>query len=397
MLVTLHPHQEKAVAKLSSGKILCGDVGTGKSITALAYYMKKETPKDIYIITTAMKRDKLDWDEEASHFGIGKARDATVAGVLTVDSWNNIDRYTEVKDAFFIFDEQRVVGSGKWVKSFLRIAKRNTWILLSATPGDTWMDYVPVFIANGFYKNRSAFQMEHVIFSPYVSFPKVDRYIGIARLAKLQNEILVDMPYPRHTTRVCKDVKVDYDRDLMQKVVKDRWHVYQDRPLKNVSELVQVMRRVVNSDTSRLSALTSILKTHSRVVVFYNFDYELEMLRSFQSTIPVAEWNGHKHEPIPETDSWLYLVQYTAGAEGWNCVTTDAMIFFTQTYSYRQHHQAHGRIDRLNTSFLNLFYYYLISPAPIDLMIRKTLLSKKDFNYQALQKKFAANWDKSDA
>lgn len=379
-MVELYRHQQEAVNKLRNGSILWGGVGTGKSRTAAAYYMKQESPKDVYVITTAKKRDSLDWEGEFAKFGVGKTVDATIAGVLTVDSWNNIGRYSDVSGGFFIFDEQRLVGSGEWSKVFIRIARRNNWILLSATPGDTWLDYIPVFIANGFYKNRTEFKREHVVYNTFSKFPKVDRYIQVSKLVKLRNQILVEMPYLRHTVRKSQDVIVDYDRELFDKVVKKRWHVYEERPLRDVAELFLVMRKVVNSSPSRMEAIRSLMLEHPRLIVFYNFDYELESLRSLANSCTLAEWNGHKHQDVPETDRWVYLVQYVAGAEGWNCIATNAMVFYSQTYSYKNWHQAHGRIDRLNTSYKELYYYTLKSDSLIDKAVAKSLAEKKSFN-----------------
>lgn len=379
----LYPHQEEAVDKLHNGAILCGAVGVGKSRTAMAYYFTREAPRDIYIITPAKKRDSLDWQTEAARFGIGKRADETVAGVLTVDSWNNIGKYIGVKDAFFIFDEQRAVGRGKWANSFIKIARKNRWILLSATPGDTWLDYAPVFIANGFYRNITEFKREHVIYAPYITrFPKVERYIGVHRLVKLRNSLLVDMPYPRHTRRHTHNIWVDYDEVDMEKVLKRRWNVFTNKPLKDAGELFTVMRKLVTSDVSRLEAVQSLRRSHPKLIVFYNFNHELEMLRSLSenSMTPIAEWNGHKHEEIPKTDSWLYLVQYQSGAEGWNCTETDAMCFYSLTYSYKLWQQAHGRIDRLDTPFTDLHYYVLRSSAFIDQAVWQALKNKRNFN-----------------
>ncbi|HEY6020035.1 MAG TPA: DEAD/DEAH box helicase family protein [Candidatus Paceibacterota bacterium] len=381
MTVKLYPHQEEALTKLSNGKILWGGVGSGKSLVAAAYYMKHEAPSHVYVITTAKKRDKLEWNGEFAKYGVGTRPDATVAGVLTVDSWNNIGKYADVQGAFFIFDEQRLVGSGEWTDKFLKIARSNRWILLSATPGDTWLDYIPVFIANGFYKNRTEFKRRHVIYSAYTKFPKVERYVEVGRLVRLRNSLLVEMPYLRHTTRHTKTITVEYDRDLFEEVVKKRWNPFEARPLRDVSELFSVMRKTVNSSPSRLEAMVELMSKHPRLIVFYNFDYELELLRSLVSTTTaVAEWNGHRHQPIPSSERWLYLVQYAAGAEGWNCVETNAMVFYSLTYSYKMFHQAQGRIDRLNTPFSNLYYYLLLSNSAIDLAIGRALAEKRDFN-----------------
>lgn len=379
-MVELRPHQLEAVEKLSNGRILWGGVGVGKSITACAYYMKREAPKDVYVITTAKKRDSVDWQGEFAKFGIGGAKDATVGGVLTVDSWNQIGRYENVTGAFFIFDEQRLVGAGVWTTKFLKIAKKNNWILLSATPGDNWLDYIPVFVANGYYKNRTEFKREHVVYNTFSKFPKVDRYIGVGKLVRLRNNLLVHMPYQRETVRICKDVAVGYNKKMFDKVVRDRWNVFEGRPIRDVAELFLVMRKVVNSDQARLTALRDLLGNHKKLIVFYNFDFELEKLRELSDLFEVAEWNGHKHEPIPATDSWVYLVQYAAGSEGWNCIETDAMCFYSMTYSYKMWHQAHGRIDRMNTKFRELYYYTLKSDSLIDKAIARSLNEKQSFN-----------------
>ena len=380
MAVDLYPHQRAAIEKLGNGKILWGDVGTGKSLTAAAYYMEREAPKDVYVITTAMKRDSLDWERDFVKFGVGKAKDATVAGVLTVDSWNNIGKYEDIKDAFFIFDEQRLVGAGAWSSKFIKLAKHNHWILLSATPGDTWMDYIPVFIANGFYTSRTQFKREHVVYNTFSKFPKVDRYVQTGKLVRLRNSILVEMPYLRHTVRRSVNVPVEYDEGLFEKVVKGRWNPFEERPVRDVAELFMLMRKVAYSDPSRLLAVRQLTRKHPRLIIFYNFDYELERLRTLADEVTLAEWNGHKHEEIPDTDKWVYLVQYVAGAEGWNCITTNAIVFHSMTYSYKNWHQAHGRIDRLNTPYTELFYYTLMSKSMIDTVVRKALVAKKSFN-----------------
>jgi hypothetical protein len=381
----LKEHQQEAVEKLDNGKILCGGVGTGKTYTALAYYFGYEAPVDLYVITTAKKRDSFDWETSANKFGISTEEGVGFAGKLTVDSWNNIGKYTNVRGAFFIFDEQRVVGTGKWVKAFLSIAKHNRWILLSATPGDTWLDYAPVLVAGGHYKNVTEFKREHVVYAPYVNYPKVDRYVNVGRLVRLRNHILVDMPYERHTVRHTHVLKVGYDEVEMRKIMVNRWHIFENRPLRDAGEVSSVMRKLVNTDASRLERVRSLMKSHPRLIVFYNHNPELEMLRTLADEIPVAEWNGHKHQEIPDSERWLYLVQYQSGAEGWNCTSTDAMVMYTLTYSYRNWEQSFGRIDRLDTPFTDLHYYVLKSDSPIDQAVWRALKHKHNFNDRDLK------------
>lgn len=400
MNIDLDAIQIKAIGEMHNGSVLKGGVGSGKSRTAIAYFFIKECrgglringagdvtamekPRDLVIITTAKKRDDRDWEREAARFGLSTDPTISFGNVqVKVDSWNNIVNYKDVKDKFFIFDEQRLVGSGAWVKAFLKLAKRNRWVMLSATPGDNWMDYIPMFIANGFYKNRTEFVRRHVKYNMHSKFPKIDAYLEERHLGALRKRIIVDMPYRSHTTRHVKITKVDHDEAIFKRVMKDRWNVLKERPIKDVSEMFALMRRVVNSDESRTDAIISLQAKHPRLIVFYNFNYELEMLRELATTlgIPCAEWNGHKHQPVPETTNWLYLVQYTAGAEAWECTTTDAMVFFSLNYSYKINEQAKGRIDRRNTPFNDLYYYVLRSNSWIDQAIWKAILLKKNFN-----------------
>lgn len=381
----LRPHQVEALKEMKDGNILWGGVGSGKSRVAVAFYELHHEHQDVYVITTAKKRDSKDWEGEFARIGVGKAQDASVRGILTVDSWNNIDKYKSVEGAFFIFDEQRLVGAGAWVKAFLKIVKSNDWILLSATPGDTWLDYIPVFVANGFYKNRTQFKQEHVIYKPFSKFPKVERYVGEGRLRRHRNQILVHMRYENQTVRHEKTVIVEHDARMLQEVLKNRWHLYKDQPIRDIAELFGVLRRVVNEDESRIQTLKDLLMQHPKIVVFYNFNYELDMLKELgedlKATVGIeyAEWNGWRHEEIPTSDSWLYFVQYVAGAEGWNCVETDTIVFFSLTYSYKIWEQARGRIDRLNTPFSDLYYYTFRSKASIDQAIWRALKAKKNF------------------
>lgn len=400
MRVDLLPHQQTALNKLDSGSILKGGVGTGKSITALAYYFLKEcdgnksfthmnNPKDLYIITTARKRDDLEWDKEMLYFLLSQDREKSLQNVkVKVDSWNNVHKYEDVKDAFFIFDEQKVVGKGAWVSSFLKITKKNGnhWILLSATPGDNWSDYIPVFVANGFYKNRSEFLRHHVVYAPNSRYPKVDRYIDTRRLTYFRDKITVEMYFERKTVPHSIDIFTSFDRDKMDTVQKKRWNLYEDRPIESSPEYYFLMRKIVNSDISRLEQVKALLERHDRIIIFYNFDYELETLRTLSEIegLDVAEWNGHKHEPVPESIHWVYLVQYTSGSEAWNCITTDTMIFYSLNYSYRTMTQSAGRIDRLNTPYVDLYYYYFRSRSYIDLAISRALKNKKNFNEKRL-------------
>ena len=394
MRIDLYPEQLDAVKKMKNGCILCGGTGSGKTRTSLAYYhilnggkldpfSLMKNPIDIYVITSPKKRDSGDWEEEMALFRICVG-DNIYKNKVIIDSWNNIKKYIDVKGAFFIFDEQRVIGKGVWVRAFLKITQFNKWILLSATPGDNWMDYVPVFIANGFFRNRTEFERNHCIFKyiPGAAYRRVDRYYNIHALMKMRDSILIDIPIERSTVQNHIDVFHNYDQAKYKDLIKYRWNFEKQQPIENAAELCYELRKVVNSDISRVNTLIDILIAKKKVIVFYNYNYELDILLNIDwpENVKVAQWNGYKHQDIPKSDSWIYLVQYAAGNEAWNCTETDTIVFYSQNYSYKVMKQASGRIDRINTKFINLYYYHFKSKAPIDIGIARAIKDKKKFN-----------------
>ena len=395
----LYDYQLEAVKNMRNGCILNGGVGSGKSRTGLYYYFSEQggsyipefipakNPRDLYIITTAMKRDSKEWIGELANFSMSPNPECNYYNnKIVIDSWNNIKKYADVHGAFFIFDEDRITGKGAWVKTFLDIARKNRWIVLSATPGDNWEQYIPIFVANGFYKNRSEFCREHIVYSRYCTkFPKIEKFIGTGTLIRHRNEILVDMDFNRPTEHHHIDVHCEYDIPKYKNLMKTRWDPYKDEPITQASSLCYALRRIVNEDESRQTALLDIVADNERTIVFYSYDYELDILRNLGymndgDAVEVAEWNGHKHQPIPNKKKWVYLVQYASGCEGWNCIATNTMVFYSQQYSYKVLNQACGRIDRLNTKYVDLYYYHLKSTAPIDLAIGKAISEKKTFN-----------------
>lgn len=396
----LRDYQQQAVEKMHNGCILCGDVGSGKSRTSLAYYFKEQggdiysedytpmkEPRDLYIITTARKRDTFEWESELAPFLLSSDEELNYYNnKVVIDSWNNVYKYIDRYGAFFIFDEQRVVGGGSWVKAFLKIAVKNRWILLSATPGDRWTDYIPVFVANGFYKNKTEFRTRHIVYNQYITkYPKIDHYVDVGTLHRHRAEILVRMKDQRTTKRHHRVILTGYDVDNYNMILKDRWNIYDEEPIKEASKMCHLLRRVCNEDPSRIVELTKLIEDNNKTIIFYNFNYELDLIKATLDNmmVPYAEWNGQKHEPIPTGDNWAYLVQYTAGAEGWNCIETNVLILYSQNYSYRTTHQAEGRIDRINTPFRDLYFYTLRSSSSIDLAIARDLQNKGTFNEKA--------------
>ena len=389
----LYPHQEKAVERLKNGSVLVGGVGSGKSLTSLYYwhvkvcqggfdpYIPRKEKLKLYVITTARKRDSKDWESELIPF-------CPEEGEVVVDSWNNIGKYIGVERAFFIFDEQRLVSFGSWVKAFLKIIKRNKWILLSATPGDTWSDYIPLFIAHGFVKNKTDFNSKYCVFSRFSKYPKIERYVSENELKRFRSRILVLMRDQRTTVQHHYDRFFDFDRDLYYYVVRNRRNPFnknpdtgEDEPCMDMGEVCRVLRKIVGTSPKKYDELTEIFENNPKLIIFYNYDYELFDLYDWckEHDVPYGEWNGHHHTGIPRTNRWVYLCQYTAASEAWNCIETNCTVFMSENYSYKVMKQSSGRIDRMNTPFKDLYYYHLLSNSTIDKQIRDALKAKRNF------------------
>lgn len=394
-MIDLYPRQQKALAKLRSGSILCGGVGSGKSRTALAYYFLNEKGKDLYIITTAKKRDSLEWEEEFTRAGVLYSCDVSGGPLFVdgssvyIDSWNNIQKYKDICDCFFIFDEQRVVGSGAWSKTFIKIARRNSWLLLTATPGDNWSDYIPVFVANGFYKNRSEFLARHAVFARYAKYPKIDRWVDTKRLVALRRRILVTMEYTKPAEHKVRVINCNYSVKAYKDILRDRFDYEKNEPISSQGRFCYLLR-ICGNNLDKLAKVSNILKEYGPAIIFYNYDQEYYDLCSSLSAqgYTVRCYNGHQHDPTPSGEfspnsKWAYLVQYNAGAEGWNCIATPNMIFYSLNYSYKMMLQASGRIDRCNTPFRELNYFVLTNDSPIEYRIRDCLKRKEKFNENA--------------
>lgn len=381
MKFELYQHQKEAVKKLSSGSLLYGKVGSGKTLTALTFYKKQYSDKSLIVITTAKKRDSNDWLAEADMLDMHH---------LVVDSWNNIKRYSDIKNSFFIFDEQRVIGNGTWTKSFLKIAKHNKWILLSGTPGDTWMDYMPLFIANGFYRNKTDFIEQHVEYERYTKFPKVKAIHNSKKLSDNLDRVMVQMKFRRKVIRRKHYIDTNYPIDVVKNVKDTRFNPYTNKPIRTPSEYTQVMRRLVAESDDRKEKTKELILALDKVILFYNYNYERDILLDMLNSVDInyGEYSGHKHDPLPKGKQWVYLVQYTAGAEGWNCTETDRMIFYSPNYSYRIVEQCEGRIDRLNSLYSELHYYYCRSDSSIDKAVFRALATKRRFNEK--------NWGKEE-
>ena len=197
------------------------------------------------------------------------------------------------------------------------------------------------------------------------------------------------MHFERKTKRHRQFIPSNYDTNLYEKVMRDRWNVFEDKPIENGSEFLQLLRKIVAMDEDRIFNAKFLMDIHDRLIIFYNYNYERDVLIQIAKDLGKQywEWNGHAHQEVPNKEKWLYIVQYTAGAEGWNCISTNVILFYSMNYSFKIVEQAEGRIDRLNTSYNDLEYYFLTSESQIEKDIFKAVQTKQKFNESAWLKR----------
>ena len=106
----------------------------------------------------------------------------------------------------------------------------------------------------------------HVIFNRFVKYPKVEAYIDTWKLTENRQKILVHMHYEKKTKHVIKLMYASYDESLYKFVSEKRWNVYTDKPIKNISELCYVWRKIVNDDKSREDIIGRIIEEKRKVI-----------------------------------------------------------------------------------------------------------------------------------
>lgn len=380
MAVTFKDYQKRAINQMHNGCILCGGVGAGKSLTSLGYIDKVYPSGTVYIITPARKRNTGEWFDDIRKNDMDETR-------FVVDSWNNLSKYKDVKDAFFLFDEQKVSGKGTWAKSLIRIAKSNQWILLSATPGDTYDDYATVLIANGFVRNRTTWYDEYCVTKSQPFFHIVD-HKNKDVIDMMIRRIFIKMDYQSDKKRIERVIPIQARSAGEEKeILMTHKAPGAQMPFTTFAAAIAYVRMNCYDKSKKTEALRKIIEKHKKIIVFYNFLSEkLEIERAaIDANVTINFYNGQRHDPIPDTDEWVYGVQYNSGAEAWNCITTNAMVFYSPNYSYKTMEQAHGRIDRVNSPYECLYYYMLLNELNIDNKVMNALSSKKDFNEKMLE------------
>lgn len=133
----------------------------------------------------------------------------------------------------------------------------------------------------------------------------------------------------------------------------------------------------------KLKAFTDLVEsTNDRLIVFYNFNNELEQLKYVCDALerPYSVVNGTDKDlyAYDNFNGSITLIQYQAGAMGLNLQKANKIIYFTPPLSSELYEQSKKRIHRIGQQF-SCFYYNLICTGSVEEKIYKTLEMRKDY------------------
>lgn len=125
-----------------------------------------------------------------------------------------------------------------------------------------------------------------------------------------------------------------------------------------------------------------VQSTQDRLIVFYNFNAELELLKRIAASLdrPISEVNGQTKDltAYEQEDNSITFIQYQAGAMGLNLQKANKIIYFTLTDKSELFEQSKKRIHRIGQE-QPCFYYILMCKGSVEEVILQTLEMRKDF------------------
>ena len=421
----LFDYQQQIVdEKYEDSKALFMQMGTGKTFVSMAFFEKSERAK-LLVVCLATKvddwnrdlTDELGLDEVVSlNKGTKKNRelmeDAQYLVISFESSWR-LDKELVAwvdDDTYIIVDEShKIKNPSSKVGKFMRKlgAKTDYKTILTGTPqSNGYIDYYNQFHFLGYLDmNQTNFKKRYAItqMMQYGAGPIFQEIIGYRNTEELDEMI--------HNHSVFYDRKLD-DEELpdeipvyfpsypkYRKISNDKVYEFKDGTLEIYDTLgagVMLQRQLASGyiskggntevlDKSKLDWMRDFLEGYDeRVVVFYNYNAELEQLKQLLERLdrPYSEYNGHRKDlrAFQESSEGVVLANYGSASTGINdFVIASTMVMYSLTTSYIDFEQAKKRIDRIGQTKKPLFYF-LIMKGTIDARVYHSLQEGKDFD-----------------
>ena len=404
MKIKLYPHQVRALEKTKNFNHVAYylDMGLGKTFVGSEKLKMLNTNHNLIV---CQKSKLQDWYEhmktyypEYNTFIYSKTREIPPKSVIIINYdlvWRRPELLTTLKNFTLMLDESSLIQNEKSNRSkFILKMKPTNVILLSGTPtGGKYEQLWSQLKLLGWNISKRLYWDEFIKFVKIDvgGFPikKVTGYKNVDRLKdKLRTHGAIFMKsdevfqLPKQIENI---IKVDNTKEY-KKFNKDRLIKIDDTELVGDTSLTKMLYlRQLSSqyNSNKTAALKDLLEsTNDRVIVFYNFDKELEIIQEICNKLekPISMINGHEKnlKNFTECNDCVLLGQYQAAAMGLNLQLSNKIIYFSLPLQSELFMQSKKRIHRIGQE-KTCFYWYLITKNSIEEQIFETLKQRRDY------------------
>ena len=323
-------------------------------------------------------------------------------GIINYELAYRREELRQLKDFTMMLDESSMIKNetAKRTKFILSLKPSHT-ILLSGTPTDGKYEFLYSQLRLLGWKITKTAYYNRYIKTELRSyggpmFRVVTGYKNVSELkAKLKEygavfakaEEVIKLP-EKTFIKEYSTVSSDY-----KKFMKDRIIKIDDKELTGDSTLSKrLYARMLCSAYSKdkISRLIDLVNsTSDRVIIFYNFNTELEALRKvlFDRTISIVNGQVKDLKAYENNDNSVTLIQYQAGAMGLNLQMANRIIYFSLPERSELFEQSKARICRIGQE-KQCYYHIMMCHKSVEEKIYECLLMRKDYTDELFRKEF---------
>lgn len=421
--ITLFDYQKEAIENYKEKSFNLSDTGVGKTVMALGSFIESKCKKLLVICLAPKVVDfaedgvLMNVDITPLNRGSKKNKELLAESDKVAISFESVWRIPEFlkwvdEDTFIIIDESHKVAntSSKVTKYVMKLSKKAKYTYLcTATPisNGKYEQYYPQLKMLGVYNGTkkeyyNMFVDERMTRMGGSQFMQITGYRNIDLLENMVNQCSVN--YKRDKPYLPEDYVYKTKKPAMfNKLKKNRMYKTDNGEvieLDNSSKLFNALRCVshgfllgINKQVSKepFERLQAILETHNneRVVIFYNYNIELEMLKQLLSKLkrPTSEYNGARKDlkEFKGKYNGVVLAHYKSASTGINdFVISNVMVFNSLPLSSIELTQSKGRIDRQGQGKKPM-YYFIIPDTPVEKKIFEQITNGKDFTNEMIE------------
>lgn len=418
-MIKLYLHQSKALAELK-GLNKCAlywDMGLGKTFGGSEKMMQLGAKVNLVICQKSKIRDWIEhfntyydnyiiYDgtkKECLHRFLDYPYDEKQVLVINYELAFRRPELAKLKDFTLMLDESSLIQNenSKRSKFILKKLQPKNVILLSGTPtGGKYERLWSQLHLLGWNIKKKTFYNQYVDYhyEDNEGFPLmiIDGYKNEERLKRkmrqhgchfLKTDEVFDLPEQIHQTigvQTTKDYRIFRKDCIVNTLVGDDYSEYIELIGDTTLTKMLYERQLCGQyNPAKLEAFRDLVEsTNDRLIVFYNFNDELEKLSriAWENHRPVAVVNGKQKDLLPYENApdSITFIQYQAGAMGLNLQKANKIVYFTPPLSSELFEQSKKRIHRIGQE-KTCFYYYLTCKGSIEEKIYRTLAMRRDY------------------